>query len=350
MMAWGGLLFLVELLPGAAGEGWLSVVHAAEQAHSGPANQPTSQPANRRPDAYRAGWQALRAGDPARAIAVLEPALPHLRVPSHAALLLFLARCQQGQFDAALRELCAAREKYRERRFADSLVAYYTHRLTETHLRRRARTPQEKSELAFYLGAYRQDYEGDSPAAYRLYRRCVSLAQTNTPEYALARSELARRRPGHTAPHAARRWQPATLPGAPVRLYHPPDWTPDPAEDFLALVSQDGRTQIMVSRWAGGAEVLPSLELTAKQNGMTVERSGRADLRWAGLSAEAWFVEGRPAHRDVRQTILALQRDIGFLLFLFESPPSDYLWQRATFDLMLQGLGNSPPAFGRPGR
>jgi len=291
------------------------------------------------PEDYRAAWQSLQQGDPARAAALLERALPHVANPSHAALLLFWARCRQGQFEEALRDLCRARETYRERSFADSLVAFYTHRLTEEHLRRRARTPREKSEWAFYLGAYRQDYEGQPQAAFQLYRRCLELGQRETPEFALARTELARRRPGRAAPAAVRYWKPETVPGTSLRLGRPPDWTAERQPDFLSLVSPDGQARILASYWIGKGDILPRLELTAVQNGTQIERSGPVDLRWAGLPPEAWQVEGRPASSEVRQIILAVPWAQGFLLFLFESPPADFLWRRATFDALLQGLG-----------
>lgn len=297
------------------------------------------------PEAYIAAWQALQEGDPARAEACLEPALPHLPNPAHAALLLFWARCQQGQFEAALRGLCQARETYREHSFADSLVAFYTHRLTEDHLRRRARMPREKSELAFYLGAYRQDYEGNPQAAFRLYQRCVDLGQRNTPEFALAQAELARRRPGRAAPAAVWRWKPARLPGTSLRLYRPPDWSVELQPNFLALIAPEGQTKILASYWAGRNHILSSLEMTAARNGTHIERSGPVDLRWAGLACQAWKVEGQPAQRKVRQVILAVAWNQGFLLFLYEASPSDFLWRQATFDALLQGLGNSPPPF-----
>lgn len=293
------------------------------------------------PEDYVAAWQALQQDDPARAATLLEGALPHLANPSHAALLLFLARCRQGQFEQALRDLCQARETYRERSFADSLVAFYTHRLTEAHLRRRARMPREKSEFAFYLGAYRQDYEGRPQAAFQLYQRCLELDQRDTPEFILAQTELTRRRPGQAAPAAAWRWQPETLPGTSLRLCHPPDWTAERQPDFLCLVSPDGQARILASYWAGKGDILPRLELTAARNGTQVERSGPVDLRWAGLSPKAWQVEGRPAQSEVRQIILAVPWKQGFLLFLFESPLADFLWQQATFDALLQGLGKS---------
>lgn len=293
------------------------------------------------PEDYVAAWQALQRDDPARAAALLEGALPHLANPSHAALLLFLARCRQGQFEQALKDLCQARETYRERSFADSLVAFYSCRLTEAHLRRRARTPREKSELAFYLGAYRQDYEARPQAAFQLYRRCLELGQRNTPEFALAQAELACRRPGQAAPAAAWRWQPETVPGTSLRLWRPPDWTAERQPDFLSLVSPDGQARILAGYWAGKGDILPRLELTAAQNGTQIERSGPVDLRWAGLSPKAWQVEGRTAQSEVRQLILAVPWKQGFLLFLFESSPTDFLWRQATFDALLQSLGRS---------
>jgi len=288
-------------------------------------------------DPLREGYEAFLAGEAARTVQILEPNLGQLREKSRAALWVFLAYCQQGQFERALQGLTAYRERYQEKGFAASLVAFYCHHLAERPLRAQAQDRRQKTLLNYYLGAFQKYYEGDSRAAERLFQQCLALGDREADEYRLAQTEGDRRGPGRGAPNAASRYRIYRHPSRKWGIKYPPDWQVDVQGEVVMF--RGSRANVGVSYWAQEEEdILAQLRQTAEGGDVQVTQAGQADLGWADLTMSAWFVEGYQKDHRTRHYTLALRHGRGWLLLLLAAAPQDFLWQRAYFDLMVQSL------------